>query len=103
MSSAVIVPPSMGGFADRRRSLDEMSSGAVESEFMSAKDAAAFLGIPLRSLYLYVQQGFTLNCQLSATNISPTTLLVAHRLFRSTAFERSPQITRDKIFEIPSC
>jgi hypothetical protein len=44
MSSAVTVPPSMGGFADRRRSLDEMSSGAVESEFMSAKDPAAFLG-----------------------------------------------------------
>ena len=83
MSSAVTVPPSMGGFADRRRSLDEMSSGAVESEFMSAKDAAAFLGIPLRSLYLYVQQG-----------LLPSFKLGRHRLFRRAQLLRAFHATK---------
>ena len=38
---------------------------------MSTKDAAAFLGIPVRSLYLYIQQGLV-----------PSFKLGRHRLFR---------------------
>ena len=38
---------------------------------MSTKDAAAFLGIPVRHLYLYIQQGLV-----------PSFKLGRHRLFR---------------------
>lgn len=73
----------MGGFAHRRRSLQEKSSGTVESEFMSAKVAAAFLGIPLRSLYFYVQQG-----------LLPSFKLGRHRLFRRDDLLRALNATK---------
>ena len=61
----------MGDFARRKRSVEETAIGTVESEFMSAQDAASFLGVPLRSLYHYVQQG-----------LLPSFKLGRHRLFR---------------------
>jgi excisionase family DNA binding protein len=73
----------MGGLAHRRRSAEETSSEAIESGFMSAKEAAAFLGIPLRSLYLYVQQG-----------LLPSFRLGRHRLFRRHELLRALHATK---------
>lgn len=44
---------------------------SADAEFICAQDAAAFLGIPLRSLYFYMQQG-----------LLPSYKLGRHRLFR---------------------
>ena len=46
-------------------------SKADNQEFMRAKEAAAWLGVPLRSLHQYVQQGLV-----------PSYKLGRHRLFR---------------------
>lgn len=54
-----------------------------EAEFMCAKTAAAFLGIPLRSLYHYVQQG-----------LLPSYKLGRHRLFRKNDLLNALQATR---------
>ncbi len=58
--------------------------------FMVAKDAAAFLGVPLRSLHQYVQQG-----------LLPSYKLGRHRLFRRlellNALRRTTKATRDEI------
>lgn len=58
--------------------------------FIAAKDAAAFLGIPLRSLYQYVQQG-----------VLPSYKLGRHRLFRRlellNALRATAKATRDEI------
>jgi hypothetical protein len=45
-----MVAATMRGLAHRKRSVEQTPSRTIESEFMSAKDTAAFLGIPLRSL-----------------------------------------------------
>ena len=50
---------------------------------MSAKVAAAFLGIPLRSLYFYVQQG-----------LLPSFKLGRHRLFRRDDLLRALNATK---------
>ena len=49
----------------------ESESKADNQEFMRAKEAAAWLGVPLRSLHQYVQQGLV-----------PSYKLGRHRLFR---------------------
>jgi excisionase family DNA binding protein len=58
--------------------------------FMAAKDAAEFLGIPLRSLYQYVRQG-----------LLPSYKLGRHRLFRRlellNALRGTTKATRDEI------
>lgn len=58
--------------------------------FVDAKDAAAFLGIPLRSLYQYVQQG-----------LLPSYKLGRHRLFRRHellgALQATNKATRNEI------
>lgn len=54
-----------------------------EAEFICAKDAASFLGIPLRSLYFYMQQG-----------ILPSYKLGRHRLFRRQELLNSLQTTK---------
>lgn len=58
--------------------------------FIAAKDAAAFLGIPLRSLHQYVQQG-----------LLPSYKLGRHRLFRRlellNALQSTTKATRDEI------
>ena len=47
------------------------SEAKAGKEFMGAREAAAWLGVPLRSLYQYVQQG-----------LLPSYKLGRHRLFR---------------------
>lgn len=58
--------------------------------FIAAKEAAAFLGIPLRSLHQYVQQG-----------LLPSYKLGRHRLFRRLelldALRATNKATRDEI------
>jgi excisionase family DNA binding protein len=58
--------------------------------FIDTKEAAAFLGIPLRSLRQYVQQG-----------LLPSYKLGRHRLFRRqellTALRATTKATRDEI------
>lgn len=58
--------------------------------FIDAKEAAAFLGIPLRSLYQYVQKG-----------LLPSYKLGRHLLFRRpellTALRATKKATRDEI------
>jgi excisionase family DNA binding protein len=49
----------------------ESESKANNQEFMRAKEAATWLGVPLRSLHQYVQQGLV-----------PSYKLGRHRLFR---------------------
>jgi excisionase family DNA binding protein len=55
--------------------LSESESKAGDQEFMRAKAAAAWLGVPLRSLHQYVQQG-----------LLPSYKLGRHRLFRKGEF-----------------
>jgi excisionase family DNA binding protein len=61
-----------------------------EQGFMGAKEAAEFLGIPLRSLHQYVQQG-----------LLPSYKLGRHRLFRRlellNALRGTTKATRDEI------
>lgn len=63
---------------------------ASEHGFVDAKEAAAFLGIPLRSLYQYVNQG-----------LLPSYKLGRHRLFRRFeilhALQSTNKATRDEI------
>lgn len=58
--------------------------------FVDAKEAAAFLGIPLRSLYQYVQRG-----------LLPSYKLGRHRLFRRhellNTLRANSKATRDEI------
>ncbi|HEY5706786.1 MAG TPA: helix-turn-helix domain-containing protein [Terrimicrobiaceae bacterium] len=49
----------------------EKEAKVANQEFMRAKEAAAWLGVPLRSLHQYVQQG-----------LLPSYKLGRHRLFR---------------------
>ena len=53
------------------RIASEPAAKAGNQEFISAKEAAAWLGVPLRSLHQYVQQG-----------LLPSYKLGRHRLFR---------------------
>ena len=63
---------------------------ADDHGFIAAKEAAAFLGIPQRSLRQYVQQG-----------LLPSYKLGRHRLFRRqellTALRATSKATRDEI------
>lgn len=54
-----------------------------EPEFIDAKTAAVWLGIPLRSLYQYVQRGFL-----------PSYKLGRHRLFRKQELLSTLSISR---------
>jgi len=62
-----------------------------DDSFIGAKEAAAWLGIPLRSLYQYVQQG-----------LLPHYKLGRHRLFRKaqllTALGADRMVERSSIF-----
>jgi excisionase family DNA binding protein len=53
------------------RIASEKEAEAANQEFMRAKEAAAWLGVPLRSLHQYIQQG-----------LLPSYKLGRHRLFR---------------------
>jgi excisionase family DNA binding protein len=53
------------------RSFRIASEAKAGKEFMGAREAATWLGVPLRSLYQYVQQG-----------LLPSYKLGRHRLFR---------------------
>jgi len=68
----------------------EETRSSVDQGFVDAKEAAAFLGIPLRSLYQYVRQG-----------LLPSYKLGRHRLFRRFellhAMEVTNKATRDEI------
>jgi excisionase family DNA binding protein len=55
----------------QRRMASEPATKAENQEFICAKEAAAWLGVPLRSLHQYVQQG-----------LLPSYKLGRHRLFR---------------------
>lgn len=61
-----------------------------DHRFLDAKEAASYLGIPLRSLYQYVQQG-----------LLPSYKLGRHRLFRRhelvSALQASNKATRNEI------
>jgi len=56
----------------------------ADSEFIGAKDAASFLGIPLRSFYLYMKRG-----------LLPSYKLGRHRLFRRQELLNALQRTRE--------
>lgn len=64
---------------------------AEEDGFISAKEAAEWLGVPLRSLYQYVRQG-----------LLPCYRLGRHRLFRKhqliTALGAGRMVERSAIF-----
>lgn len=82
--------------AARFRYADTMEAARKEMHafddqgFMGAKEAAAFLGIPLRSLYQYVRQG-----------LLPSYKLGRHRLFRRlellNTLRGAARATRDEI------
>ncbi len=57
-------------------------SSEEDTKFISAKDAAAWLGIPLRSLHQYVQQG-----------LLPCYKIGRHRLFRKPELVRAMEGT----------
>jgi excisionase family DNA binding protein len=73
----------MGTVAEKKLLGKNHAFHLMEAEFMGAKEAAAFLGIPLRSLHLYVQQG-----------LLPSYKLGRHRLFRKNDLCNSLRCTR---------
>ncbi|MCK9587955.1 MAG: helix-turn-helix domain-containing protein [Terrimicrobiaceae bacterium] len=86
-AGSLVFPFSVGGtmetIALENRFEKNTAFRAMEAEFMCAKTAAAFLGIPLRSLYHYVQQG-----------LLPSYKLGRHRLFRKIDLLNALQATR---------
>jgi excisionase family DNA binding protein len=61
----------LSAYGELQRSIASEKAKVANQEFMRAREAAIWLGIPLRSLHQYVQQG-----------LLPSYKLGRHRLFR---------------------
>ena len=61
----------LSAYGGLQRSIASQNAKVANQEFMRAREAAIWLGIPLRSLHQYVQQG-----------LLPSYKLGRHRLFR---------------------
>ena len=71
-SKASLSTNSVSSYRGLQRNItSEKAAKAGQQEFMRANQAAAWLGVPLRSLHQYVQQG-----------LLPSYKLGRHRLFR---------------------